>query len=89
MIPKRSIDDKLFITLCRLGKGPTLQDLICAFIVVVLGRNNGNRTHSAKELKIPLRTLRLKIRVLESLGYYVPEYETSSRIFKKRFKLNK
>lgn len=79
MIPKRKIDDNTFKALSSVKKGMSLQDLMSSFIVVVLGRNRGNRTHTSEELKIPLRTLRLKLHAIESLGYKIPAHEVASR----------
>jgi DNA-binding NtrC family response regulator len=49
--------------------------LLYTYILVTLKKNNGNRTHTSKKLKIPLRTLRCKFQVMETLGYVIPPYE--------------
>jgi hypothetical protein len=79
MVPERKIGDSLFNALSSIEKDLSLHDLMCSFIIVVLMRNKGNRTHTSEELKIPLRTLRFKLCAIESLGYKIPTHEVASR----------
>lgn len=74
-IQKRHFDRKLISSLQQHIKitDTSLQDLIAAIIVAVLEMRDGNRTHSAQELNIPMRTFRNKLKVIESLGYTVPK----------------
>jgi len=46
--------------------------------LVVLERNDGNRTATSKELKVALRTMRNYIRILRSLGLEVPPSKNGS-----------
>lgn len=75
MIPKRQFDPEFLSMLKQyIDKTPiTLNELVAAILVAMLEHRNGNRTHVAMELKIPLRTLRQKIKVIEALGYEVPK----------------
>lgn len=47
--------------------------VLYGYIVSVLRKNGGNRTISALELKMPIRTLRLKFGNMEVLGFVVPD----------------
>jgi len=49
----------------------TYEEFIAMLITAVLEMRNGNRTHASRELRIPLRTFRNKLKVIESLGYDV------------------
>lgn len=73
MIPKRDLPRNLLKIISRINPNTSLLDVISAYIITVLKRNNGNRTHTSMELKIPIRTLRNRICQIESLGYSVPE----------------
>lgn len=46
--------------------------------LVVLEKNDGNRTASSKELKVALRTMRNYIRILRSWGLEVPPSKNGS-----------
>jgi hypothetical protein len=72
-IVKQDLPADLVDLLSRVKEGTTLLELSSVFLILVLERNNGNRTKTSEELKIPLRTLRNRIWQLESLGYDVPE----------------
>ena len=49
-----------------------LWHLFYEYILLVLIRNNCNRTYTAKALKIPLRTLRCYLNVMRHYNYDVP-----------------
>jgi hypothetical protein len=89
-IVKRDLPIELVDLLSRVKEGTTLLEVASVFLILVLERNNGNRTRTSEELKIPLRTLRNRIWQLESLGYDVPEPQSKGGLgaFKK-FKGNK
>jgi len=70
-IPQRQLNPDLLSALTQVT-GVTLDEFIATIIIATLTRNNGNRTYTALELKIPIRSLRYKMRVIESLGYAVP-----------------
>jgi DNA-binding NtrC family response regulator len=74
MIPVRQFDPEFLSMLKQyIDKTPiSLTELMAAIIVAMLEHRDGNRTHVAKELKVPLRTLRYKIKVIEALGFEVP-----------------
>lgn len=74
MIPVRHIDLEVESALRQLPTGISLQDLVAAFILLTLERHSGNRTRTCKELKVPIRTFRNKIRTIEALGYEVTPY---------------
>jgi len=87
MIPKRELPRNLLKILSKINPDTSLMDVISAYIVTILKRNKGNRTHTCKELKIPIRTLRNRICQIESLGYSVPEpvvSYTTYRMLKKK-----
>lgn len=69
MIPRRHLDPDIASALRQLRSGISLQDLISHFILVALERNQGNRTRTSSELRIPLRTFRHRLRNIESLGF--------------------
>lgn len=75
MIPKKYLDSDLVDSLKTIKSGISLQDFISAVILTILERNNGNRTKTSKELRIPLKTFRNKLKVIESLGYEVMPYQ--------------
>ena len=75
MIPRKYLDSDLVDSLKTVRSGITLQDFVAAVILTILERNNGNRTKTSKELRIPLRTFRNKLKVIESLGYEVILYQ--------------
>lgn len=56
--------------------------VLYSYIVVVLKRNNGNRTKTSDEIKMPIRTLRFKFAAMEVLGFIIPETKKSKE-FKK------
>ena len=54
--------------------GTALSDIERELIVQTLARCNGNRTHAARLLGMPVRTLRNKIRGYTAEGIAVPAY---------------
>jgi DNA-binding NtrC family response regulator len=54
--------------------GMPLSEIERELIVQTLGRCNGNRTHAAKLLGMPVRTLRNRIRLYMADGIEVPAY---------------
>jgi hypothetical protein len=90
-IVKRDLPIELVDLLSRAKEGTTLLEVASVFLILVLERNNGNRTRTSEELKIPLRTLRNRIWQLESLGYDVPEPRNTKGGFEafKKCKTNK
>jgi len=57
--------------LARIPQGVTLWDVEQAFVETIILKNNGNRTHAAKELGVSVRTLRIWI--YETMDINVPE----------------
>jgi DNA-binding NtrC family response regulator len=74
VIPSRQFDPVLITTLKQyIEANPVaFQDMMAAVLIAALELRDSNRTHVAQELKIPLRTLRTKLLIIESLGYTVP-----------------
>ena len=56
--------------------GTPLSEIERELIVQTLGRCNGNRTHAARLLGMPVRTLRNRIRHYMADGIEVPAYGT-------------
>jgi Fis family transcriptional regulator, factor for inversion stimulation protein len=56
--------------------GTPLSEIERELIVQTLGRCNGNRTHAARLLGMPVRTLRNRIRLYMADGIEVPAYGT-------------
>lgn len=54
--------------------GTPLSEVEREMIVQTLGRCNGNRTHAARLLGMPVRTLRNRIRLYMADGIEVPAY---------------
>jgi len=54
--------------------GTPLSEIERELIVQTLGRCNGNRTHAARLLRMPVRTLRNRIRLYVADGIEVPAY---------------
>ena len=73
-IPRQPLNDDLVTALTGFT-GISLNDYIAAIIIVTLTRLRGNRVQTALELKMPLRSLRHKIKWIEALGYNVPASE--------------
>ncbi len=55
----------------RWAPGRTLEDIEKAVILKSLNHNNGNRTHTARELGISIRTLRNKLNIYRKAGINV------------------
>jgi dethiobiotin synthetase len=74
VIPSRQFDPALITTLKKyIEVNPvTFQDMMAAVLIAALELRDSNRTHVSQELKIPMRTLRNKLLMVESLGYTVP-----------------
>lgn len=72
-IPSRHFDTDFVETLKQfVDKTPiTFEEFMAMLITSVLEMRDGNRTQTARELRIPLRTFRNKLKVIESLGYDV------------------
>ena len=83
MIPSRELDPDLVETLKNLKVGVTYQDLMSAFMLVVLERNLGNKTRTSRELKVPVRTLRSRLHNVASLGYEVCPYVAQNKCDKR------
>lgn len=73
-IPRKQLDNALIDALAGLP-GVDLDTFIAALIITTLKSLRGNRLHTARALRIPLRSLRHKIRCIEALGYDVPASE--------------
>ncbi len=71
MIPSKAPNPALVAAL-EPFLGICLNDYLAAIIIVTLTRLRGNRFQTALELKMPLRSLRHKIKWIEALGYKVP-----------------
>jgi len=54
--------------MARWAPGRTLDEIERAVILRALARNNGNRTHTARELGISIRTLRNKLNLYRKAG---------------------
>lgn len=72
-IPLRQLPEYLMALMAQVEPNTTVLEVLSAFLISVLKRNAGNRTKTSTELRIPLRTLRHRIWLMESLGYEVPE----------------
>ena len=46
--------------------------ILYTYIIVALKRNNGNRTKTSDEIKLPLRSLRFKFAAMETVGFTIP-----------------
>lgn len=57
----------------------SLHQLSLAYIIEALILHRGNRTHTARYLKIPLKSLRNKIEEIKALRIEAPEYDTLSQ----------
>jgi len=73
VIPSRRFDPDLIATLRKyIEENPvTFQDMMAAVLLAALELRDGNRTHVSQELKMPMRTLRNKLLMIEGLGYEV------------------
>jgi transcriptional regulator with AAA-type ATPase domain len=82
MIPKRTFpkDLKILLNIVLHNKREiTLNDFTACVIVSALEFNRGNRVHTARQLKVPIKTLRGKIKWIEALGYEAPKSECGRR----------
>jgi len=61
MIPEKKINEELLGILVQVQPGTSILELISTYLVVCYRRNNFNKTHTARELNISLRSLRHKI----------------------------
>lgn len=52
----------------------SMDDLEMAFIISRLRHNRGNRTHTCLDLKISIRSLRVKMKMYAEEGYEIPAY---------------
>ena len=69
----KELPEELMELVSKIAQGTTAFEVLCAFFLTVLKRNNGNRMATSRELKIPVRTLRHRIWYLVGQGYDVPE----------------
>jgi hypothetical protein len=53
--------------------------VLYAYITTVMKANNGNRTRSSKQLKMPLRSLKYKFPAMEVLGFEIPPYRPNKK----------
>jgi len=60
-------------------KGTPWFYVMYAYIKTALEDNNGNRTHTSAQIKMPVRTLRYKLYAAEVLGFEIPEYQSGRR----------
>lgn len=58
--------------------GRSLHEVKCEFIMATLHYFEGNRTHSAKALKMSLTNLKNRIEELRGLGYKVPPNQSTN-----------
>lgn len=82
MINKKELPKKLKSLMTMLfidGSRFSYDDYLSAIIIAVLELHDGNRVHAARTLKIPIRTFRIRLRLIESLGYEVPPAKTGCR----------
>lgn len=56
--------------------------VLYTYIIVTLKKNNGNRTHTARDLKMHIKSLRCKFPAMEVLGFEIPvsRYKTQKQI---------
>jgi hypothetical protein len=76
MIPKRKIPKDLTTLMDIIlhdRKAYSIDDYVAAIIIATLNLNGGNRSQTSRQLKIPIKTLRFKLKMIEGLGYEVPE----------------
>ena len=67
------VDYQALVTILgEIPRGTPWMVVLFGYIIAVLLRNNGNRTQSAKDLKMSLRSLRHRMWCLGSLGFDIP-----------------
>jgi DNA-binding NtrC family response regulator len=66
----------------------SLDTIETAYIIAALEKRNGNRSRTARELKIPLRSLRKKLSDYRGRGIEVPEYKFQGRPKKPSLSIN-
>jgi DNA-binding NtrC family response regulator len=71
--------EKIEDVLREIPKGTPWFYVLYAYINTVLEDNNGNRTHTSAQIKMPVRTLRYKLYAAEVLGFEIPEYRPKSK----------
>ena len=71
--------DKLEEVLSKVPKGTPWFYVLYAYIISVMRRNNGNKTRTSEQIKMPLRTLRYKLGAVEVLGFDIPAYNYSKK----------
>jgi DNA-binding NtrC family response regulator len=82
MIPNRKLSKDLKFLMELLLVNPksfSYDEFISALIVATLELNNGNRIHTANQLKMNIKTLREKLKMIEGLGYDVPKPQWGRR----------
>lgn len=73
-LPPPTIPERTANEVVPLLIGTPLSEIERELIVQTLGRCNGNRTHAARLLGMPVRTLRNRIRLYVAGGIEVPAY---------------
>ena len=63
---------KLEDILALIPKGTPWLYVLYGYIIMSLKRNNGNRTHTCKDIHMPIRSLRFKFGAMEVLGFIIP-----------------
>lgn len=66
---------KLESVLSNVPKGTPWFYVLYVYIVSVLKANNGNRTYTCRDIKMPIKSLRYKFGAMEVLGFKIPPYE--------------
>ena len=73
MILSREVDSDLLSCMRSIKPGTAINDVIAAYILSALERNQGNRTWTSWEIGMALRTFRNHLKYIEAMGYPIPE----------------
>lgn len=71
---------KLEEILALIPKGTPWLYVLYTYIVVAMKKNHGNRIHTSKDIKMPIRSLRYKFGAMEVLGFEIPKHESIKKI---------
>lgn len=63
----------------KIPKGTPWFYVLYAYIMSALEKNNGNRTHTCADIRMPIRSLRYKLHAAEVLGFEIPEYRPKNK----------
>jgi hypothetical protein len=64
--------EEIIDSLQGVPRGTPWYYVLYGYIISVLRKNGGNRTHTCVEIRMPIRSLRVKFGLMGGLGFVIP-----------------